>query len=217
MSLMSHSLGAITSFMFSTTFPQDVDLLICIDGFRPLEVQDIVKKRPVHIDNFLKYDMLRNYNDKKRPSFSMDVMEQMWHEGSRKSVDLDKCSYILKRNLAPSNDDPNTFYLTLDPRLKVGTILNFPQEEIVEATKLLKMPILTTKATRTISYSAPHLLEEVRQIMAEYNPKSEHHEVEGTHHVHLNNPERLQGIISEFLNKYYRADEVVANLVKCRV
>lgn len=206
-SLLGHSLGGITSFMFTTIFPKDVDLLICIDGFRQLIIKNIIKKRPVNIDNFLKYDAVRNFDSKRRPSYTMDVLEKMWHEGSKKSIDLDKCHYILKRNLAVSHDDPNKYYLTLDPRLKVGPLFNQPQDEVLESVKELKMPLLLILASKDIYFQDKRQFEEVAEMIKTVNPKYEKYTVEGTHHLHLNNPERVQNYISEFLNKYYHGEE----------
>lgn len=206
-SLLGHSMGAMTSFMFATTFPKDVDLLICIDGFRPLIIKNLLEKRPVNIDNFLKYDAVRNFDAKRRPSYPMDVMEKMWHEGSRKSIDLDKCKYILKRNVAQAHDDPQKYYLTLDPRLKVGPLANYPQDEVLESVKGLQMPVLLIRANQKIYFQDMQKFEEVADMMKAVNPKYETHTVDGTHHVHLNNPERVQPYISEFLNKYYQAEQ----------
>lgn len=206
-SLMGHSLGGISVFTYSTVYPNDVDLLICLDGFRPLVIQNILGKRPVNIDNFLKYDMLRNLDIKKRPSYPMDVLEKMWHEGAKKSIDLDKCHYILKRNTAVSPDDPNKFCLTLDPRVKVGSLINYPQDEILEAAEKLTMPTVLIRASEMTYFQELKLVYEVTDIMVKNNPKYEQYIVEGRHHVHLNSPELLQNILVEFLNKYYQEDE----------
>lgn len=207
MSLMGHSMGGMTVYYYSATYPSDVDMLICIEGFRPLMINDLLNKRPVSIDNFLKYDSLRNLDEKKRPSYPLDELRKMWYEGARKSIDLDKCDYILKRNIAVSPDDPNKFYLTIDPRLKAGTLLNYPQDEVLAATKRLKMPTVLIKASEIIYTQDLKLLQEVIDVMVANNPKYEEHVVEGTHHVHLNSPERLQGIITNFLTKYYQEEE----------
>lgn len=207
MSLMGHSFGGMITFTFSTTFPKDVDLLVCIDGLRPLIFRSILDKRPVNIDMFLKYDALRNFDSKRRPSYPMDVMEKNWHEGSRKSIDLDKCHYILKRNLAAAHDDPNKYYLTLDPRLKVGSFINYPQDEVLEATERLTMPLALFRANQKVFFQDPRIFEEVVNVIRKVNPKYEEYLIEGTHHVHLNNPERIQSALTEFLNKYYQGDE----------
>lgn len=208
MSLMGHSLGAMSNFMFASTFPKDVDMFICVDGFRPAITKNVLEKRSVNIDNFLKYDRLRKLEGKLRPSYPMDVMEKMWHEGSRKSIDLDKCHYILKRNTAVAPDDPNKYYLTLDPRLKVGSLLNYPQDEMLEGAKRLTMPAMLIRASEKIYFQdwKPH--QEVIDLLKTINPKFEEYVVQGTHHLQLNNPERVQGIISDFLNKYYQSEQI---------
>lgn len=203
---MGHSMGGMTVYYYGTTYPKEVDMLICIEGFRPLMINNLLEKRPIAIDNFLKYDLLRDLDESKRPSYPMDVMEKMWYEGARKSIDVDKCHYILKRNVAVSPDDPNKFCLTLDPRLKVGTLLNYPQDEVLGAAQRLKMPTVLIKASEIIYTQDLKKLKEVIDIMVANNPKFEEHVVEGKHHVHLNNPERLQEILTNFLNKYYKKE-----------
>lgn len=208
---MGHSLGAMTSFIYSATYPEDVEFLIAFDGFKPFEMPGMVKRRAQAIDSFLKYNSL---NQLEPPSYPLDVLVNMWHEGSRKSVALDKCKYLLKRNTAPSTVDPDKYYLTRDSRLKTCALYNIPQEEAVESGRRLTMPVLAIKASDMPYVGKKEDFMEVFDVVKDTSSDFRFHIIEGSHHVHLNHPERVQGIVTEFLNKHYIENKIENNNLK---
>lgn len=209
--LMGHSLGAMTSFLYSATYPQDVEFLIAFDGFKPIESKNIVQKRSQSIDNFIKYSLL---NKSEPPSYPMDVLVKMWHEGSRKSVALDKCEYLLKRNSAPSKVQTDKYYLTRDPRLKTCSLYNISQQEAVESASRLTMPVLALKASEMPYPGNKQDYVDVFDAVKNNSSDFRLYMIDGTHHVHLNNPERVQGIVTDFLNKYYVENNIVNDNLK---
>lgn len=212
LTLMGHSLGAIMCFMFTTTYPEDVEFFVALDGFKPIATKDIVNKRAQTIDNFIKYNYLRQLGNTEPPSYSMDVLAKMWHEGSRKSVALDKCEYLLKRNTAPSKIEPGKYYLTRDPRIKLGPLYNISQKEAIESARRLTMPVLAVKTSEMMYPGNKQDYIDVFNVTKESSSDFQFYNVEGPHHIHLNNPERIQNILSDFLNKYYVENTIVNDL-----
>ena len=107
----------------------------------------------------------------------------------------------MKRNLSRSEKHPGKYYFTRDSRLKYGFGASFPHEVSLELAKRINMPYLFIKATNSPYYEKKAYHEEVVEILRQ-NPKFEYHMVEATHHLHLTEPEKVSGIISDFITKH---------------
>ncbi|XP_018319173.1 probable serine hydrolase [Agrilus planipennis] len=202
-SLMGHSLGAIQSYLYSVLFPERIEFLICLDAFHPFPTDDYkTEDFRKNITRYLKYDNLCASNTEP-PSYTPAKLSEIWHEGSRKSVDVENCKYILERNVMPSKTKPNHFYFTRDPRLKIGVKHSFSQKQIVEQASRVRFPICVFKANDNDFSSASPLTYQLLDIIKENTKDYYFLEVGGTHHVHLNNPERVGPHIHNFIKKYY--------------
>lgn len=202
MSVMGHSLGAILLFMYSVTYPAEVDFLVCFDFLKPLQKTNILTARAKAIDDFLKYNKHLS-NDP--PCYTMEELTQMYHVGSWRSVDIDHCRYILERNTAPALNVPNKFYITRDPRLKIETFINFPREEVMEGAKRLTMPVFVSRGTLMPlnEEDDKRYFYDVLDVVKEVSKDCRFYLVNGTHHHHLNTPELVAGTLSDFLKSYY--------------
>lgn len=208
MSFLGHSLGATKAFAFAYTFPGDVDYLICIDNYKPNFYPDLYLKRGELVDKLIKYDEIRKLPQK---AYTMDELIKKWHNGSGKTVDVDKCIYLLKRCTAPSKDDPNKFYITTDPRVKAMRIFNYSHEEMVLGTSRMTMPILIIKVLTFPYVGKPEYHYEVLDILQKVSRDCHYHEIGEPykHHVHLNNPEVVKDWISDFINKHHVFNDIV--------
>ena len=66
----------------------------------------------------------------------------------------------------------------------------------------IKCPFLLIKADRGPYYENKSRAEEFIELYKNNNKSFEYVEVEGSHHVHLNEPEEVIGPIKDFLTKY---------------
>lgn len=201
-SLLAHSLGAMNSFVYTMLFPETVDFLICLDGF-PFR-----NDRNAHPDalartmtNFLKYDAL-NTNTADPPSYTFKELEELWHRGSRKSVTVESAKYILQRNVTPAKNKPDEFHLSRDLRLKVGALLHWTQEDIFDGCKRITCPVFLSLGKQSQFIQIEDLALEMLNIVKKNNPNVEYHQVEGTHHLHLNTPENVGDLVRTFIEKY---------------
>lgn len=200
-------MGAFTSFVYSTSFPESVEFLVCFDFLKPLIYDEMVEKRGSFIDKFLKYDRLLE-EGKEPPNYTMEELKRLYHRGTGGSVDLDHAQYILERNVRPSKNNPNRFYIARDPRQKVEALFNYPREELKEAARKLTMPVFLTRGTESIDYERREYFDEVVDVVRETSCDFRFNMVPGTHHHHLNTPESVSGLLSEFLNKYYKNESI---------
>lgn len=193
-------MGSIAAMRYSCLFPNDVDFYIAIDSliYDDYDLDRVIENYPKLIE---KVAIAQTRLDVEPPSYTMDELKKIWHLGTRKSVALESVQYLLKRGTKQSKKDPTKYYFSRDERLKY-TLFNPENKEFVEAlVRRLRCPTLYIKAIDS-PYSSDEYSVEMRDIVEKNNEKYELHFVPGTHHVHLNNPEKVAPLILNFLKKY---------------
>lgn len=202
-SLMGHSLGAIMCNFFNMFFPKEVDLLIALDGFKPLHKRNNAIRMSEGIDELLKYDELAR-SDKEPPSYTLENIKKAIVVQSEGSINFEFADIPFRRSLAPSKHDPNKFYFTRDPRIKCRLIFNWPQEDMEFYMKFIKSPMLLLKATKSGYFESKENFYQLWDVLKKENHNASLHYIEGTHHVHLNEPEKVEGLVNEFLLNYWK-------------
>lgn len=200
LSLLCHSMGSIAGLRFASLFPDDVDTYIAIDSliYDDYDLNFVVGK---YQTNLQKLQIQQKRQHLEPPSYSMEEIIKLWHLGTNKSVDLDSVQHLLKRGALPSKKDPQKFYVSRDARLKY-TLFTAEDKKFVENLVLrLKCPTLYVKAIDS-PYASDEYSVTLREIIAKNNDKFELQFVPGTHHVHLNNPEKVANLVIPFLQKH---------------
>ena len=80
------------------------------------------------------------------------------------------------------------------------TIMRFSlahQREIIES---LKCHVKITKAKNGLIYDPLEVLEEFKGYYRQQGRSYEYVEVEGTHHVHMDHPDRVGQIVNDYFN-----------------
>lgn len=200
-------MGGFVSFVYATSFPENVYFLICFDFLKPLISENMIEKRGRYIDNFLKYDALLEKGNEP-PSYTMEELKTLYYKGTAGSVDLEHAQYILERNVRPSKTNPKKFYIARDPRQKVEALFNYPREELKQAALKLTMPVFLSRGKESGDYEKREYFEEVVEVVRKASADFRFYMVPGTHHHHLNTPESVSGLLSEFLNRYYKCEKL---------
>lgn len=202
-SLLGHSLGGVMSFLYAATHPEDIDMFIAIDGFKPntstpSETLDALSK---DIESALVADE-RNRSKSEPPSYTIDELIERAHLGSRRSIAKETAHHIIVRGVARSKLNPDKFFFTRDARLKSNIPTSATLETSLEMVKNFKFPYVAIQATKSSFSNLGKDLDAFFGHLKENNQFFEHHMINGTHHVHLNEPEKVIDIINNFINKY---------------
>lgn len=211
-SLMGHSLGGISCYIYTMLFPESVDFLICIDGVKPLYKKNNGPRMAEGIQELLKYDELARSSEEP-PSYPLDIMRKKLSAMNNKSIDIDHCDHILKRNIAPSKSDPNKYYFTRDPRLKSRLILNWSRKDLLEGAYRVIPPMLMVKFTGSGYFEDKKNFYELLDALKRTSKDAQIHYVDGSHHTHLNNPESINSIINNFINVYNTEKRDVGGII----
>ncbi|XP_018319174.1 probable serine hydrolase isoform X1 [Agrilus planipennis] len=203
-SFLGHSMGAILSALFTVHFPDLVDFIICIDNLKPLSLRENAKDLEANVKEmelFIKYNQL-NSSALQPPVYTWEDCVKNLSEGSKGSVSIESCKYLLYRNLKESQTEPNKFYFTRDPRIKAMNVSKINQTQSVEYYKRIICPILVLKADKSPYDRNKEKFFEVLEVVKKSSRGCKFFYVPGTHHVHLNNPEVVEGHINDFLKIY---------------
>lgn len=205
-SMLGHSLGSVAGLQYAGLYPDDVDLCIAVENivFQEYDLDTVLKTLPKLIK---KKEMCQHLLNTKLTHGTMEELTDKWYAGMLKSIKRENFHYLMKRGVKPSPEDPTKFCFTKDIRLKYETVKPSKSEFLEKIVERISCPLLYFKATgSSYKLSDPHCCR-VQDILKKNNPYYESHNVHGTHHVHVNNPEVLQPIIVDFLRKHKFIDE----------
>ncbi|XP_073841191.1 probable serine hydrolase [Musca autumnalis] len=216
-SLLGHSMSGSLAFHFASFFPDRVDMIISLDIIKALYRSAKIAPAlyAAAIEKALKYnDCLWNNastTNSEPPSYTFQQCETMLCEGTRKSVELENCKYILERNITKSHLYPDKYFFSRDVRIKY----------LIEMNPNLEMTL--NMAERICSANIPYLIikggkskypdsaaSELDEYMAKNNKNFESYIYpDGTHHLHLNNPKPVAQLVIRFLQKHDREQSKV--------
>ncbi|XP_065361395.1 probable serine hydrolase isoform X1 [Calliphora vicina] len=203
-SILAHSMSSMLSFIFASLYPDRLDMLISIDVVRT-RYRDPSTQLEFIRNNIEKYlvedDRLQLAAQMEPPAYTQDQLLQVMFEGSGKSVALENCQHILERNITKSVKYPDKYYFSRDGRVKFYfEFTTSPPFAAELARRIHDVPYCVIKGSQ--SNFIDEQSAEVIEILKGKNPHFELHEVEGTHHVHLNNPQGVAAIINPFINRH---------------
>lgn len=219
MSFMAHSMGSIVSFIYAGVFPNRVDMLIALDTLKPL-----VRRPEINI-NFMSFrgenlPLVEQRNrevDKEPPNYTYAEMIERMVDGTRGSVTAEMAPFLLKRGIKTTSLHPERYYFSRDSRMKYVHEAYFDQGICLELAKRIQVPHLFIKSSDSSFSEIFRNITETINLLKKKNPKFEVHHVQGTHHVHLNNPERVFEIISKFLRKYGDEMDLMTDPIKSKL
>lgn len=211
-SFIGHSMGAGIAIWYSSIFPEDVDRMISMDlvNVEPLTLEKHVKKTGESIKQGVevfkklsKSDTVPTYTYEDAVAraymanqFHLAKGEQLF---SVNSITQEAVEILMKRGLQKVGEDEYTW--TADLRLRIPSAFNVLEEQVEHYASNIKCPMMLLKATGSHYYMKKELAKRIINVYRNHNPNFEIHKIDGGHHVHMTNPERVSGLINEFLCK----------------
>lgn len=208
-SFIAHSMGVRIAFMYSSLYPERVDMSIKIDvlaisNYTFEEVQSVFHEQ---YDKFLKNHKI-NLEKSEPPVYTIDEITDKIVKGTNGSITKETAIYLFERNIKPSKKYPGKFFFSRDRRVQTRKSISAPQEIQLELAKKLTMPILYIRVTESSYRKISRELNE-NKLMKEvlmHHPNFECHTIKSTsHHIHLTEPEKIVPIICEFIRKYKKS------------
>lgn len=196
--VLGHSLGGGIAFLYAAVYPKEIKKYISIDLASP-SVRDVRKQCNAlgfAIDKFLSYENLSSNNV---PCYRYDEMLEILEDAHKGSVNRQGCEILLKRGMRPAEDKEGYFYYTRDARLKVAALGFLSLEQVLVLASRITCEVMNIRAKPGLKFDVPEHYDMALDAIEEQAGKLQRHLVEGTHHLHLNDPESVETLIHNFL------------------
>lgn len=194
--IIGHSLGGGAAMLYAGAFPEKVKKIVMVDLIKPLSVDaaDQPDKTARGILDFMEAELKIG---REPPSYEYTTLLDKMVMSYRFSLTEEAAEVLLKRGSVKHADGLYSF--NYDPLLKVGSIFGTSFDQQKAFANRLQCELLLIKASNGPLYESRELYDEIISIYEKKAKKFILKKVEGTHHVHLNNPEIVAPIISEFI------------------
>jgi pimeloyl-ACP methyl ester carboxylesterase len=186
-SLIGHSMGAGIASLTPAAFPERVRRVVLLEGAGPLaapaEAAPAQLRRALEDEGKLAAAPARVF-----PDLASAIAAR------RRDSDLDEeaARLLVARGTAAVDGGVRFRH---DPRLKTRSRLRFTEEQVLAFLRAIPCPVLAVRARQ----GWPFPEEEVRARLAVI-PDLQVAEVEGGHHVHMTNPERVAPLLRAFFS-----------------
>lgn len=176
---------------------QEVEKILVIDFFKPVCVSNkfLTETGGASLDRLVDLS-LKPKNTQKEAT--LDALATEYSLAVMKSVSFESSRLLMQRATA-LNPETGLYRLTRDPKLKINFYYSFPNEFLVEMAKKLRCEIKILRAKKGLIFESPKVIKAVQDEMQKAAKRLEIVDVEGTHHVHMDNPENVVPHVLEFL------------------
>lgn len=201
-SLMAHSLGSTISFLYASTFASKCDMVIALDTLRPYS--NIFKLIQRHYSKGLQKSLeadVRNRAKQEPPSYTYEELLAKIKSGIFLQITDESAPCLLQRSVLPSESQPSKYYFARDNRIKASPIPMMDHNMLTMFARNISSPYCLVKSSVKANVENQAHYNEILEIMRK-NANFEVYSTEGDHHVHLNEPSKVSGFISIFINKY---------------
>lgn len=206
--ILGHSLGGILGFLFAATFPNRVEMVIGIDALKPVMIEAFIVPDLLR-ENVMDFLEAEERNMAEPEAYTLtEIFQRLQRNFFTNGKLNEECAMnILQRAIRKSEKHPGKYLLRRDNRLKYNIMANSPQipQEIsvkmAEKITEKKIPYLFIKVKQTDYFEDPEKFHEVFNILKR-NPNFKSNFVDGSHHIHLLDPEKIAPLIQAFIDRF---------------
>jgi len=225
-SWLGHSLGAGLGAFFSATFPTHtnrykylqgqaskklsclksanfeqpfVDRLVMIDVLIPLNGvtgDNYATKISLGVDAYLAMEEKHSLKQGP-PSYEINAAVERLIKGTDNALTVETAKILMKRGTTRTADGKYSF--SRDFRVKSRPTLGLTIEKCLEVITEIRSPVLFIKAKNSPWYWPPEICQQALDIYKSSCPTFLNVTLEGDHFIHLNEPEKVAGMINQFL------------------
>ncbi|XP_034249143.1 probable serine hydrolase [Thrips palmi] len=198
--LMGHSLGGQTCFMYAAIYPGEVDSLITIDILAPIPLnpQKYIKHGGKTIDEFIRRDL---QTEATAPSHPYEDLVKMVLKSPISPDTVEGAKILMDRGSVKTEE--GKYRLTRDTRLKGNSTSGWSADDILKYCLELKTNILCIKAEGSPYFSTKEFFDQSWENVTKAAKNAELVYLPGKHHLHLENVEAVAPVVNKFLSKYY--------------
>jgi pimeloyl-ACP methyl ester carboxylesterase len=195
--LLGHSMGGILASIYASVYPEKVTKVISIDSFGPLvsDEHDTVKILKEGIESRQK---ARNKPQSRLPETSLqNLIEKRSQHTELSHLNI---SLLIKRSVKPASTceteiTPDTLVQwTTDKRLRKPSLLRLTEGQGRAIIQAIGTEMLVIAATQGFVTKRKQLARRT-----DWNSNIKTVEIEGGHHIHMENPEGIAELLKQFI------------------
>jgi pimeloyl-ACP methyl ester carboxylesterase len=186
--LMGHSMGGIIASLYASCFSENITRLISIEAFGPMSKEPL--SSPQQLKDSINSRLKAQSSIVKHPKSIERTVEARAQVGDIKES---SARLLVSRNI---KEDQGQLFFTTDRRLRTFSSLRMTEEQAKAFMRNIKCPMLLIIGTK--GYKSMHALMQDRLNWVD-NLKTV--EVEGFHHLHMDNPQPVSQKTVEFLTQ----------------
>lgn len=191
-SLLGHSMGAGISTLVAGTVPERIERCVLLEGIGPMADEPAQAAR--RLGRSLRIEALKRHKAK-RVFDQVDTAAARLREAA--TMELESARILLARGLVQVEDG---WTWRADPSLRLDSRMRLSEEQVHAFLQTISCPVLLVSATQGWPFDAK-LMGARMQAVANI----ELAQVPGYHHVHLDDPERVAGLVIPFLSPLFDA------------
>lgn len=186
-SLMGHSLGAAVASLLAAAAPERIDALVLLDGLGPLAGEEEHALTQLQ-QAVAEHTALRDKSLRRFESVAQAVQARC------RSGDLSPAAaqLLVARGLRPYEGG---YVWSSDPRLTIKSLSRLTEAQIQNCLRGIQCPTLLVLADPSPPFFSEGLMAQRTKCVAGIQS----HRVAGTHHFHLEEPEKVAPLITDFL------------------
>ncbi|XP_063065285.1 serine hydrolase-like protein [Engraulis encrasicolus] len=197
-SILGHSMGGNVGGMFSALFPEMVESLVLLDsfGFLPTNTKELPSIMRRGMEEMIRLEKSEREGRKERV-YTYDHAKQRLLEVNPKLTD-ESANHLLERGL---REVEGGFVFTRDIRVNFKNVTRISLEQSLELQSRIQARILLLMADAGLNrvFQLPEECSDALMNGYQKNKNLKMVTVAGDHHVHMNQPEAVATIITEFL------------------
>lgn len=185
--------------MFSALYPEMLDAVVLLDtyGFLPTQLTDMFKNMRKGINDQIQYD--NKTEERKERVYTYEKAEERL-KAANPSLSDRSAEILLARAV---REVEGGFVFTRDFRINLKNIVNNNMEQCLHMISLVKAPVMILLAKDGLfkTFTLPDgYVDMIQKSWTEQ--KASIVDVEGDHHIHLNKPESVDFMITDFLQSH---------------
>jgi len=206
--LLGHSMGGWLVQIYAALFPDKVRAVISLDGVKPVsrEPADMIPRVRGYIKGSAMLE--KKGEGKPRAMSEAEALERLF-KGTNElhgegSITMEAAKCLVKRGTKSAGGDGKIVF-TKDRRHQLRDLPGLPHEYCQQLARSITCPHLLVRASAENAATSwgreRAAMEDIIQIY-QGNPEFKLVEVEGSHHVHLNQPDKVLPHINAFAEKF---------------
>ncbi|EDM78620.1 putative hydrolase [Plesiocystis pacifica SIR-1] len=203
--LMSHSMGAGISTLIAGAVPKRVDQLILLDGLGPLG--DEAKLAPKRLARSLRVEARKREVREARAAAGEHSAYPSLDAAIERLLAATKLTPASARTLAERGlvETEHGWEWRADPALRIDSRMRLTEESVLTFLAAIRCPVLLVRANTGWPHD-PKMVEARIATLQSRDAPCEVVNLDGNHHVHLDDPESVAAVVLPFLRSWQRTD-----------